>query len=234
MGLAEDWDRVVLQALNSLIPVYDRMNSVMSMGKDKRWREAGIRLAIREGDFVLDAGCGPGVMTEVLASVHRNVKSLLYDSLFSMLEAARSRVAGVSSGAVRGVFETMPFSSGVFDAVMMGYSFRDARDMRAALEEISRVIRDGGRMLIVDIAKPDNRLIRLSVGFYWRVVVPFLALLVARKYWRKYSVLYITYRRLPTNSQLRALVGEYFESVTVYTQMLGGSLILIAERPRRQ
>lgn len=234
MGLAEDWDKVVPQALGSLIPVYDRMNSVMSMGKDRRWRETGIRLAVREDDFVLDAGCGPGVMTEEATAIYKSLRPLLYDSLYTMLEAARSRVASVSSGSVRGVFESMPFSSDVFDTVMMGYSFRDARDMRAALAEISRVLRDGGRLLIVDIAKPDSRAIRLSIGFYWRVVVPFLALLVAGKYWRKYSVLYITYKRLPTNSQLKALVAEYFEKVTVHTQMLGGSIILVAEGPRKQ
>lgn len=232
-GLAEDWQHVVEGSLSRLIPVYDKMNRVMSFGKDLEWRLKGILEAFSGNERVLDAGCGPGVMTEVWARIHPNSKPVLLDALAEMLGAAKLRVSGKGLGFVRGVFEALPFKDECFDGVMMGFSFRDARDMRAALAELSRVTKRGGKLLIVDIAKPDNPLLRWIIGVYWRLLVPLAAFLVARRYWRNYLVLYTTYRRLPKNSDLKALVAEYYEEVTAKTDMGGGQIILIAKNPKR-
>lgn len=231
-GLGEDWSQVVEVALSRLIPVYDKMNRVMSFGKDIEWRARGIAKAFSGGETVLDAGCGPGVMTEVMCRIHPASRPVLLDALAEMLGAAAARVPDKVSGAVRGVFEALPFRDSCFDGVMMGFSFRDAKDMRAALAELSRITKRGGKLLIVDIAKPDNPLLRWLIGVYWRLIVPLVAFFVARPYWKHYRVLYTTYRRLPKNSDLKALVAEYYEHVDLETHMGGGEVILVAKNPR--
>lgn len=231
-GLGEDWSKVVEEALSTLIPVYDRMNRVMSFGRDVEWRLKGITKAFRGDEKVLDAGCGPGVMTEVWSKLYPNSKPVLLDALTEMLGAATVRVAGKTMGGVRAVFEAMPFKDSVFDGVMMGFSFRDSRDMREALSELSRITKSGGKLLIVDIAKPDNPLLRWIIGVYWRIIVPFVAFFAAGPYWKHYRVLYTTYRRLPKNSELKALVSEYYGEVEVETHMGGGQIILVAKNPK--
>ncbi|MEM0271724.1 MAG: class I SAM-dependent methyltransferase [Thermoprotei archaeon] len=231
-GLDKDWDAVVEKALSKLIPVYDRMNRVMSFGRDLDWRLKGIRAAFSGRETVLDAGCGPGVMTEVWRRVYPSSMSVMLDALLEMLEAARRRNSDVGVLGVRGVFEALPFRDACFDGVMMGFSFRDAKNMRAALAELSRVTRDHGTLLIVDIAKPDNQLMRWLIGVYWKIIVPIVALFVAGRYWKNYRVLYTTYKHLPKNSDLKSLVGEYYEKVSVETHMGGGQIILIARNPK--
>lgn len=220
-------------ALNSLIPVYDKMNSAMSFGKDVEWRRIGLGKVLHDNARVLDAGCGPGVMTETAVKQSGRGSFVMMDALPSMLEAARRRVGDSQSGMVRGVFEKMPFKNDLFDAVVMGFSFRDARDMPQALAETARATAADGSLLIVDISKPDSLIPRLAIGFYWRVIVPLIAIAVARKYWRNYGVLKITYRKLPTNSKLVSLVGNYFEEVSYETKMMGGLIILVGKRPKK-
>jgi len=231
-GLGEDWSKVVEEALSKLIPVYDRMNRVMSFGRDLEWRVKGIMSAFKGDGFVLDAGCGPGVMSEAWSSVHTKSKPILLDALAEMLNAAAKRVDGKVAGSVRGVFEALPFKDSCFDGVMMGFSFRDAKDMRAALAELSRVTKEGGTLLIVDISKPDNPVARWIIGLYWRLIVPAVALVVAKGYWKHYRVLHTTYRRLPKNSDLRRLVAQYYEDVSIETHMAGGQIILVAKNPK--
>ncbi len=231
-GLKEEWSSVVEDALNRLIPVYRRMNTVMSFGRDSGWRKKGILSAFGASSKVLDAGCGPGDMTETYISQFQSRAKVVYlfDALPSMLSVAREKLGRERTAAVRGVFEHMPFRSESFDGIMMGFSFRDAIDMREALGELNRILRESGKLLIVDISKPDNRVIRKAISFYWRYLVPFIAIIVAGKYWRYYKVLYATYRRLPTNSELKSMVEEYFSKVEIHTEMLGGLIILIASK----
>ncbi|PSN96272.1 hypothetical protein B9Q06_02775 [Candidatus Marsarchaeota G2 archaeon ECH_B_2] len=231
-GLGEDWGEVVEGALSRLIPVYDRMNRVMSFGRDLEWRLKGIRAAFGGGELVLDAGCGPGVMTDAWWRVYPSSKPIMLDALKEMLEVAHRRVSDKAATGVRGVFEALPFRDSCFDGVMMGFSFRDAQNMRAALSELSRVTRDHGTLLVVDIAKPDNAITRWLIGVYWRLIVPAVAFFVAGRYWKHYRVLYTTYKRLPKNSDLRSLVGEYYEDVSIETHMGGGQIILIARNPK--
>ncbi|MEM3670369.1 MAG: class I SAM-dependent methyltransferase [Thermoprotei archaeon] len=232
-GLKEDWNEVVQNALDRLIPVYDKMNSVMSFGQDIEWRKWGLSLVLKPNSRILDAGCGPGVMSQTLLELDSEARPVLYDALASMLSEARNRLGKMQRGLVRGIFEKMPFSDNSFDVVTMGFSFRDSQDMSQALSELSRVIAPNGSLLIVDISKPDSALPRLAIGFYWRILVPFIAMLAVRSYWRYYSVLHTTYRRLPRNSQLQALVSKYFEEVHAQTKMSGGMMILTAFRPRK-
>lgn len=232
-GLGNDWSRT-MDALWSLISVYDLMNHIMSLGRDIALRKEGILSAV-EGGEVLDAGCGPGTMTKlVLNTKHiRNCEVTLVDASRSMLLTAKTRLFEERNkiSLETAIMEHLPFRNEVFDAVVCGFSLRDAVNMEKALSELFRVLKERGRLLIVDLGKPDNRVMRFMIGVYWRFWVPFVARLVLGKRGKFYSALFTTYRLYPKNSKLQKLIEQHTQKVTLQKRMLGGAVMLTGEKP---
>jgi demethylmenaquinone methyltransferase/2-methoxy-6-polyprenyl-1,4-benzoquinol methylase len=127
-----------------------------------------------------------------------------------------------------GVFEYLPFQNDVFDVVMYGYSLRDSIELKQAIAEAYRVLKIGGRIIIVDIGKPDNLIIRAGVTFYLKYILKVLAFAAAGKSGLKFKTLYGTYIRWPRNSELNALLCEKFSSVKFDKAMMGGAIIVCA------
>ena len=144
LGLGGSWGGV-MDVLREIIPVYDKVNSYISLGRDATHRDTGIRGRINPGDVVLDAGSGFGNMSKTALSIcDGNLKIIMYDPLLPMLKNT-SRLFEKPPALSCGVFEHMPFRSGGFDAIMCGYSLRDAIGLRIAISEAHRVLRKGGR-----------------------------------------------------------------------------------------
>ena len=113
----------------------------------------------------------------------------LYDPLVPMLKNTGTFFEVVPDMA-NGVFEHIPFRDGEFDAVLCGYSLRDAINLRIAISEIHRVLKNGGRFVIVDLGKPDKALVRFGVSLYLRAILPILALIAGGKLGLKFATLY--------------------------------------------
>ncbi len=113
---------------------------------------------------------------------------------------------------------------------MCGFSLRDAINIEKALAEIFRVLRSNGRLLIVDLGKPDNKVLRSIIGAYWRFCVPFIARLVLREKGKLYSILYTTYRFYPKNAELQRLIEKHTRNVVAKKKMFGGVLLLVAQK----
>ncbi len=232
-GLHEHWSKVV-RILEEIVPVYERVNRVISFGRDLDYRREGILAGIRPGNRVLDAGCGPGTMSDVaLSSVNEIGELVLLDVLRPMLDAARRRFNDARVHLVNGTFEFLPFRAGSFDAAMSGFALRDSRDMGVALTEITRVLRpEDGRYVIVDLGKPNNPILRGVIGFYWKFFVALLATFVVGRKGLDYSVLYTTYREHPRNGHMNTLLSTFFTRVEFATRMMGGVAIVVAEGAR--
>ncbi|HJU13669.1 MAG TPA: class I SAM-dependent methyltransferase [Candidatus Nitrosotalea sp.] len=227
MGLGSNWGQV-LEILEQIIPVYDRVNSFISLGKDREFREQGIRGRVNKGDAVLDAGSGFGNMSKTAMQLcDDQVRISLYDPLRPMLKNT-GRLFSKPPSLTCGVFEHIPFRDENFDAVLCGYSLRDAISLRTAISEIHRVLKNGGRFVIVDLGKPDNTLIRAGVTFYLRAILPILALLVGGRLGLKFAALYDTYKVWPQNKVLKSLLLEKFARVEFDTGMMGGAVIIAA------
>lgn len=229
-GLEETWGDV-LEVLTQVLPVYDKVNKLISLGKDRKLRREGIQRTLIEGDRVLDAGSGPGVMTEIAITLTQKTSDIiLIDPLRIMLDAARRRI-GDDKPLILGVFENLPFRNQSFDAVMSGFAIRDARRLSLALQEISRVLKNGGgRFLMVDLGKPDNPISRWAIGIYWRYIVGLMAFLIAGRKGLLFSALFTTYKKLPPNKQLRELLSQTFPKVNFIAKMGGGVVIIRSEK----
>ncbi|MCS7141440.1 MAG: class I SAM-dependent methyltransferase [Candidatus Nitrosocaldus sp.] len=234
MGLKDEWGSII-EVLREVIPVYDRVNSVISLGKAEGLRILGITGGVKDGDLVLDAGSGFGNMSKSILRIFPNTKVIMLDPIVEMLYLASKSMKMVEGSECRvslvsGVFEHIPFSDNTFDAIVCGYSFRDAMIMSDAIREFHRVLKDDGKLVIVDIGKPDDPLARLGATIYLRFILAMLAFLAAGRLGLRFAAIYDTYRRLPRNSELLAMLRERFSSVRLVSRMLGAAVIFIASK----
>jgi demethylmenaquinone methyltransferase/2-methoxy-6-polyprenyl-1,4-benzoquinol methylase len=155
-------------------PDYDWVSQVMSFGSG-RWyrREALLRAGLAPGMSLLDAGSGTGVLAaEARQIVGPAGRVVALDPSLGMLGQAARR--GVRA-RVRGTAEALPFASGRFDLLSMGYALRHVSDLRATFSEYRRVLKPGGRLLILEITPPRSRLAFRLLKLYMRKLVPRMA-----------------------------------------------------------
>lgn len=151
---------------------YDRTNDVLSLGRDRRWRrEVRRALDMRPGERLLDLAAGTGTSSEPFADA--GVRTVPCDFSLGMLRVGRSRrpdlqfVAGDATG--------LPFAEGSFDAVTISFGLRNVADVPAALAEMRRVTRPGGRLLICEFSHPTWRPWRILYSRYLMRLVPLVA-----------------------------------------------------------
>ncbi len=153
---------------------YDRVNDWQSFGLHRLWKRALLAQArVQPGDAFLDLCCGTGDIALGLA--RRGAKVTGLDFSEPMLEAARRRCASAGVAGVRwvrGDAQHTPFPDGAFDGATISYGLRNLADWPAGLAEMIRVLRPGGRLLILDFGKPSNRLWRRLYFAYLRRLVP--------------------------------------------------------------
>ena len=133
---------------------YDLTNTILSFGQDRFWRRATrLALALRPGDRALDVGAGTGVSTAELAQSGAYVVGS--DLSLGMLGAgrrARPEVPLLAGDAL-----ALPFADASFDAVTISFALRNVVDADAALRELARVTRPGGRLVVCEFSHPDER-----------------------------------------------------------------------------
>ena len=227
MGLGSYWGEVI-DVLRDIIPVYDKVNSFISLGKDIEHRTKAIRGRINKGDKVLDAGSGFGNMSKTAANIVDNDLSIiLYDPLVPMLKNT-DRLFDQKLDSACGVFEHVPFQDNEFDMVLSGYSLRDAISLKTAISEMHRVLKEDGKWVIVDLGKPDEPIIRFGVTCYLRLLLPIIAFIAGGKLGLKFATLYGTYKLWPQNKKLESLLLEKFSRVEFDKDLMGGAIMVAA------
>ena len=228
-GLGSRYWTEVIDVLRVIIPVYDKVNRVISLGRDEEYRLRGIRGNVKSGNIILDAGSGYGNMSRIaLSEAGGNAKIVIYDPILEMLANAKNYLSGSHPAIYSGVFEYMPFRDSTFDVVLCGYSLRDAVYLPQAISEMHRVLKAGGRLVIIDLGKPDNQILRAMVSVYLKYFLGIFAYLAAGKAGLKFKALYGTYLRWPKNSELDSMLRDKFSEVEFDRAMMGGAVIIAA------
>ena len=227
MGLGSYWGEVI-DVLRDIIPVYDKVNSFISLGKDTEHRNRAIRGRINRGDKILDAGSGFGNMSKTAAKIiDDDLQIVLYDQLIPMLKNT-DRLFEKKIDSACGVFEHIPFQNDEFDLVLSGYSLRDAISLKTAISEVHRVLKKDGRWVIVDLGKPDEPILRFGVTFYLRMILPIIAFIAGGRLGLKFATLYGTYKLWPQNKKLERLLLEKFSRVEFEKDLMGGAIMVAA------
>ncbi|MBT8227188.1 MAG: demethylmenaquinone methyltransferase [Dactylosporangium sp.] len=136
---------------DSVAERYDRTNAVLALGRDRAWRrETMAALGLRPGEVVLDLAAGTGVSTSELDRA--GVRAVAVDLSLGMIEVGRRERPDVTF--VAGDALALPFAEETFDAVTMSFGLRNVADTDAALREMLRVTKPGGRLLICEFSQP--------------------------------------------------------------------------------
>jgi demethylmenaquinone methyltransferase/2-methoxy-6-polyprenyl-1,4-benzoquinol methylase len=151
---------------------YDLLNDLMTGGMDRRWRRQVVRaLDAAPGERILDLAAGTGASTAPF--VEAGALAVACDFALGMLRTGRAR--GCAASMVAGDATALPFADAAFDAVTMSFGLRNVRDTRAALAEMLRVTRPGGRLLICETSHPPNPVLRAMHERYLSIGLPLLA-----------------------------------------------------------
>jgi demethylmenaquinone methyltransferase/2-methoxy-6-polyprenyl-1,4-benzoquinol methylase len=202
------WTKLEEQ-LEQSIPHYDRVNRWMTFGQDKVWRK-NVRNHAKKGMKILEVGCGPGSFAEDLVGL--DVTCL--DPSAEMLRVAKKRVdsARKSRGEepakyVEAIAESIPLPDDTFDRVFCLFSFRDFQDKKKGLEEIFRVLKPGGQLVICDAGKA-NWFHGLAGRIWMATIVQLIARVITKEKDHPWKGLARTYSHYGTNGYYRKIMRE--------------------------
>ncbi len=201
---------------------YDRTNTVLSFGQDRLWRRATRRaLGVSAGDTVLDLAAGTGVSTQELA--RSGAYAVGADISLGMLRAGQD--AGRTVPLLAGDALALPFRDGVFDAVTISFGLRNVHDVPAALRELARVTRPGGRLVVCEFSHPSLAPVRAVYLRYLMGALPGVARRVSSNP-DAYVYLAESIRAWPDQPALAALIaGSGWGSVN-WRNLSGGIVAL--------
>ncbi|MGH9128160.1 MAG: ubiquinone/menaquinone biosynthesis methyltransferase [Acidimicrobiales bacterium] len=157
---------VVRDMFDSIAPRYDLVNRVITFSLDKGWRRRTVRsLDLGRGARVLDVACGTGDLCRELRAAGAHPVGL--DLSWGMLAHARTIAPLVQGDGLR-----LPLPDACLDGAVSGFALRNVADLPGLLAELARVVRPGGRIALLEVAQPENALLRLGHGAYFGHVVP--------------------------------------------------------------
>src|ERR1700761_4362319 len=214
--------REVASMFDGVARRYDLTNTVLSLGQDRYWRRA-TRSALRigSGEKVLDLAAGTAVSTVELAA--SGAWCVAADFSVGMLAAGRAReVPKVAADATR-----LPFGDNVFDAVSISFGLRNIADREAALREMARVARPGGRLVICEFSTPTNRLFATAYKEYLMQALPRVARAVS-SHPEAYVYLAESIRAWPDQPDLAHQISAAGWSAVRWRNLSGGIVALHA------
>ncbi len=188
---------------DSIAPVYDRMNTIMSAGQDGRWRRAAVKAAfLSRGDAALDVACGTGKLTALLAAAVGPMGRVVgVDLAPAMLDVAKESCADlVQVRLVEANALTLPFEDGTFDAATIAFGLRNLADFEDGFREMARVVRPGGRVVCLELTMPKPRPVARFYSFGFGTVAPTLGRFFGRR--EAYAYLPDSLRGFPEAEQL--------------------------------
>ena len=217
---------------------YDLITAILSYGQDARWKAKLTSLAeVRPGERALDLAAGTGDIAFAVAA--RGAKTIALDITHRMLQLARLRqgYGGQASRTdhvefITGDMTSLPFRSSSFDLVTTGYGLRNVPDLNAAIDEIARVLKPGGRLLSLDFNRPENAIVRSACLAYLTVVGSTLGWMLHRDP-DTYRYIPASIRRYPgAHGVADRLATRGFDKVKVIPLLFGLMSLHLAVRSR--
>ena len=177
---------MVRDVFDSVANQYDVMNDLMSLGIHRLWKRIAVQLSnVREGDSILDLAGGTGDLTTLFAKrIGKTGKIVLADINSAMLRTGRNRL--IDQGLLENITytqvnaECLPFEDNSFDCVCIAFGLRNVTDKEAALRSMTRVLKPGGRVIVLEFSHPTNKVAEKVYDFYSFNVLPKIGEIVAK------------------------------------------------------
>jgi demethylmenaquinone methyltransferase / 2-methoxy-6-polyprenyl-1,4-benzoquinol methylase len=224
----------VQRMFDAIAPRYDLLNHVLSLNMDRRWRRRAVDrlLAGRapRGTF-LDACAGTLDLSEELARRPGFEGTVVgSDFTYAMLDRGREKAAGRPIAMLGADALRLPFGDGVFDGVTVGFGVRNLASLDDGLRELFRVLRPGGRLVILEFTTPAWQPFRAGYLFYFRRVLPTIGRLVS-KHGSAYSYLPASVLAFPEPDALAGRMRQAGFAATRWERATGGIVAIhVGER----
>ena len=176
---------MVRDVFDSVAGRYDLMNDLMSLGIHRLWKRTAIMLSnVRQGDQILDLAGGTGDLTKLY---HRRIgdegQVILADINRSMLEVGRDRL--INEGYISNIryaqvnAETLPFEDNSFDCICIAFGLRNVTDKDTALVSMLRVLKPGGRLIVLEFSQPRDAIVKKVYDVYSFKLLPVIGKIIA-------------------------------------------------------
>ncbi|WP_411359529.1 bifunctional demethylmenaquinone methyltransferase/2-methoxy-6-polyprenyl-1,4-benzoquinol methylase UbiE [Pseudidiomarina salilacus] len=227
----EEKQGLVANVFNSVAKKYDVMNDVMSFGIHRLWKRYTIDCSgVRAGMKVLDIAGGTGDLTEQFSRrVGPKGEVVLADINQAMLDVGRDKLRnrGIVANVdyVQANAEELPFANDTFDIITIAFGLRNVTDKQKALESMFRVLKPGGRLLVLEFSKPVQPMLSQAYDFYSFNVLPKMGQMIAGDA-DSYQYLAESIRMHPDQETLKGMMEQAgYENVT-YDNLTGGIVAL--------
>lgn len=219
------------EVFHSVASRYDIMNDFMSMGIHRLWKRYAIEMSgARSGQTILDIAGGTGDLTmkfsEIVGSTGHVVLADINDS---MLKVGRDRLLDRGYGGnietVQANAEALPFADNTFDCITISFGLRNVTDKDKALESMYRVLKPGGRCLVLEFSKPTSALLEQVYDKYSFTVLPFMGKLVTNDA-DSYRYLAESIRMHPDQDTLKNMMSNAGFDDAEYFNLTGGIVAL--------
>jgi len=221
----------VASVFHSVAQQYDIMNDLMSFGVHRLWKRFTIDASgVRPGNKVLDLAGGTGDLTAKFSQlVGREGKVILADINSSMLNVGRDKLR--DRGLVQNIeyvqanAQYLPFEDNTFDIITIAFGLRNVTDKDMALRSMYRVLKPGGRLLVLEFSKPEHELVNKAYDFYSFNILPKMGELVAKD-GDSYQYLAESIRMHPDQETLKTMMDSAGFEQTSFKNLTGGVVAL--------
>ncbi len=170
----------VQQTFHDIAQRYDRMNRVMTLGQDQRWRRELVKgLALQAGERLLDLGAGTGDLSFEAIRQQAGCHVVAADFTLAMLRLGQQGTGGELLPWTTADALCLPFPDESFDAVCSGFLLRNVRDLDQALREQKRVLKPNGRLASLDTSRPTRNWLSPFIKIYLNFCIPLLGSVIA-------------------------------------------------------
>jgi demethylmenaquinone methyltransferase / 2-methoxy-6-polyprenyl-1,4-benzoquinol methylase len=223
-----DKAKKVGEVFHSVASKYDLMNDVMSAGMHRGWKRFAVEISgIHHGDKVLDIAGGSGDLSKLFAKkVGADGQVILTDINASMLSVGRDRMldAGLNVPALQCDAEKLPFPDDYFDCVIVAFGLRNMTHKDLALAEMQRVLKVGGRLLVLEFSKVWQPLSKIYDAYSFKLL-PFMGKLLAKDS-ESYQYLAESIRMHPDQETLKQMMIDAGLSKVDYYNLAAGVVAL--------
>ena len=227
----EEKQAMVADVFHSVAAKYDVMNDLMSFGVHRLWKRFTIDMSgVRPGNKVLDLAGGTGDLTKKFSKiVGPSGKVVLADINSSMLEVGRERLT--NQGFVGNIeyvqanAQFLPFEDNTFDIITIAFGLRNVTDKDEALRSMFRVLKPGGRLLVLEFSQTNNPLLKKAYDLYSFTALPLMGKLVTNDS-ESYKYLAESIRMHPDQETLKGMMQDAGFNRVSYHNMTGGMVAL--------
>ena len=166
---------------NNIAPEYDKLNHILSLDIDKIWRRRAVKYIIepQKAQKLLDIACGTGDFTLAIAKKANPESEIIgLDLSEEMMKIGRKKIEGEGYSSrislVEGDSEAIKYSTGYFDRVSVAFGVRNFENLSLGLSEMHRVLKPGGRLVILELSIPSNPIFLYLYKLYFLKILPFI------------------------------------------------------------